>query len=252
MGATSRIPVRLTDGDAMVRGLTGYDMLILQDPGQTAGAPQAIGLAERLCDRDLAGAVWPDVERILLAAYLLNFGARTELIALCTHCGETAEITPDLRDILADTPPGPEDIATQGWHIRSTPPPAQAMLHAALSAPHVAAQQLQRAMFVNATDPEGVQRPMDDIPAHLLDSAFARHNAAGLLIFEIDCPVCAARLPTRLDALGLLRAQAQQSGDIATVARTLSARLGMPLSHILELPDPERRSLSRVVAEAVA
>jgi len=252
LAAITHIPVRLTRGEAMVRGLNGYDILLLQDTRRRADARQAIDLAARLGSIDSDEISWPDVERVLLAAFLQSFGVRAELIAPCPDCDETIEIAPDLRDLLAEDPAGPEDVVVQGWQLRSGPPTARAMARAALSAPRIGAEVLRASMVLSAEDPDGRPRPVADVPAAVLDEAFGQTNIAGFLIFEMTCPACETAMVTRLDALELLRSEAALAGDIGARARTLSSRLGMSLPDILDLPDAERRSLSRLVAEAAA
>ena len=93
--------------------------------------------------------------------------------------------------------------------------------------------------------------PIQRQPAQIADRALAQVNAAGLLIFDVTCPACETEAPMRLDPLRLLRAEAARAGDIAA-AGALSARLGWPLSQVLDLPNAHRRALSRLVSEVAA
>jgi hypothetical protein len=247
MEKPSRIPVELVAGEVMVRALNGQDMLLVQQAGSAANAPFAIALANRLTNRDGSVVAWTDVERVLLAAYILGHEASPELVADCPDCATRIEICPDLREVLAQCPKVTPETSVQGWHILCRIPSARAMERASFSAPRLAIADLSAEIVVAVYGPDGELTTPEAVPEDILNAAFVACNAVGFMILSLTCPDCTADIDLRLDPLAMIRAEAARVKDISRTADALSQKLDWPLSAVLALPEPQRRGLARLI-----
>jgi hypothetical protein len=233
-----------------VRGLTGADILALRHRPADAPASRARMLATAVASpHEVAGLPWPDVERLLLACFVVTFGARPELMADCDTCGLRLELRPDLPAVLEDPPPNEGSVRLppphQACRLRYRAPTIEEMERAAALAPEPATEFLQHALVVGIEGsdggPDSAEIDAPGLPA-AIDAALAEHNAAGLHLIRSACPDCGGETLCRLDPLGLIEVEATRRNPIGEAQR-LSETFGWTTDQALALPEVRRRAL---------
>jgi hypothetical protein len=223
-----------------VRSLSASRLLDVWEAGQALGTPaRAVAvLAAALPDRspaELAALPLGDCDAALLAFHEHSFGPIAEGLATCPGCGDSVEVTLDLRQLHADA----VDAGPGPWELRwdeltlvfRLPCPADLALAERAGDPASARRQIARRCVL------AVLREQDTVSFDALPEAALAALAARMaeldpqadLELELRCPACDRTWDAILDIAGfvwarLAAAARRLAGDVALLARAYGWR----------------------------